>query len=136
MLRLTGFVLAVALLVAGCQTQTKPKPQTFDYDLIIRNGSIYDGSGSAPRQTDIGVRGERIAALGDLAKAHAAHEVDAQGLAVAPGFINMLSWAPDSLFVDGRSMSDIKQGVTLEVFGEGESLGPLTEEMRATDLKN
>jgi N-acyl-D-amino-acid deacylase len=136
MVRLTGFVLAVALLLAGCQTEITPKAQSFDYDLIIRHGTVYDGSGNAPVQTDIALRGERIAAIGDLSNAHATREVDAKGLAVAPGFINMLSWAPDSLFADGRSMSDIKQGVTLEVFGEGESLGPLTEEMRATDLKN
>ncbi|MGH8122346.1 MAG: D-aminoacylase, partial [Rudaea sp.] len=120
------------LLLAACQQQIKP--QTPDYDLIIRHGSVYDGSGAAALQADIGVRGEHVATIGDLSKAHATREVEAKGLAVAPGFINMLSWAPDSLFVDGRSMSDIKQGVTLEVFGEGESLGPLTPQMRETAL--
>ncbi len=134
MSRLTGVVLAFAVLLTGCQPQTRL--DSAKYDLIIRHGMIYDGSGGAPVQTDIAVRGERIVMIGDLSHMHAPREVDAKGLAVAPGFINMLSWAPDSLFVDGRSMSDIKQGVTLEVFGEGESLGPLTEEMRATDLKN
>ena len=96
---------------------------------------VYDGTGAAPMRADVGVRGARIVAVGDLSQARAAHETDALGLAVAPGFINMLSWAPDALFVDGRSMSDIKQGVTLEVFGEGESLGPLTPTMRETDQK-
>lgn len=128
-----GFLLA--LLLAACQPQ-QTKPPAADYDLIVRHGTVYDGSGGAPQQLDVGIRGQRIAAVGDLSKAHAAREVDANGLAVAPGFINMLSWAPDSLFVDGRSMSDIKQGVTLEVFGEGESLGPLTPAMRDTELKN
>ena len=95
---------------------------------------VYDGGGNAPVAADIGVRGQHIAKIGDLSHEHAANEIDAKGLAVAPGFINMLSWAPDDLFVDGRSMSDIKQGVTLEVFGEGSSLGPLTPKMREDEL--
>lgn len=106
-----------------------------DFDLIVRHGTVYDGSGGKPRQTDIGVRHDRIEAVGDLSHAHAANEVDAHGMAVAPGFVNMLSWAPDSLYIDGRSLSDIRQGVTLEVFGEGESLGPLTPEVRAAVLQ-
>ena len=110
------------------------KPPAPEYDLIVRHGTVYDGSGGQPRQTDLGVRGDRIVSLGDLSKAHAAREIDANGMAVAPGFVNMLSWAPDSLYIDGRSLSDIKQGVTLEIFGEGESLGPLTEEVRAAEL--
>ena len=110
------------------------KPPAPEYDLLVRHGTVYDGSGGQPRQTDLGVRGDRIVSLGDLSKAHAAREIDANGMAVAPGFVNMLSWAPDSLYIDGRSLSDIKQGVTLEIFGEGESLGPLTEEVRAAEL--
>src|SRR4029078_4291541 len=101
---------------------------------IVRNGTVYDGSGQQPVKADVGVRGDRIAAIGDLSRAHAPREVDAKGAAVAPGFVNMLSWAPDSLYIDGRSESDIRQGVTLEVFGEGESLGPLTEEIRKANL--
>jgi N-acyl-D-amino-acid deacylase len=123
--------VSVCLLLLGCQVRSQ---KTSEFDLIIRHGMIYDGSGAAPRQADVGVRGQRIAAVGDLARAHAAREVDARGMAVAPGFVNMLSWAPDSLYLDGRSLSDIKQGVTLEVFGEGDSLGPLTPEIRATNL--
>ena len=122
--------IALALLLAACQV----KPPAPEFDVIVRHGTIYDGSGQQPVKADIGVRGQRITAIGDLAKAHAAREVDAAGMAVAPGFVNMLSWAPDSLYIDGRSQSDIRQGVTLEVFGEGESLGPLTDEIRKANL--
>src|SRR5580765_1279182 len=100
------------------------------FDVVIRNGVVYDGTGSAGRKADVGLKGDRIAAIGDLSGAGAARIVDAKGLAVAPGFINMLSWATDSLIADGRSMSDIKQGVTLEIMGEGWSMGPLTDAMK------
>ena len=94
------------------------------YDVIIRNGTVYDGSGNEPVQTDIGIRKERIKSIGDLSEARTRMEIDASGLAVSPGFVNSLSWAFRSLRADGRSMSNIKQGVTLEVFGEGSSPGP------------
>ncbi len=100
------------------------------YDVVIRGGSVYDGSGAPPMRADVGLRGDRIAALGNLSKAKAKSIVDAKGLAVAPGFINMLSWATDSLIADGRSQGDIRQGVTTEIFGEGWSMGPLTPEMK------
>jgi len=99
------------------------------YDVVIRGGTIYDGSGGATRTGDVAISGDRIAAVGHLA-GRGRRELDATGLAVAPGFINMLSWATESLIEDGRSQSDIRQGVTLEIFGEGTSMGPLTEEMR------
>ena len=99
------------------------------YDLVIRGGTIYDGSGRAPSAGDVAVAGDRIAAVGRV-DGRGRRELDARGLAVAPGFINMLSWATESLIEDGRSQSDIRQGVTLEIFGEGWSMGPLTEEMR------
>ena len=99
---------------------------------LLRNGTIYDGTGAPPRTADLLIRGDRIAAIGDLRHEHAATTLDLDGLAVAPGFINMLSWANESLIEDGRSMSDIKQGVTLEVMGEGTSMGPLTDEMKRT----
>jgi N-acyl-D-amino-acid deacylase len=121
----------LCLLLCACQVRSQ---KTSEFDLIVRHGTVYDGSGGTPLAADVGVRGERITSIGDLSGAHAAKEVDAKGLAVAPGFVNMLSWAPDSLYLDGRSLSDIKQGVTLEVFGEGDSLGPLTPETRAADL--
>ncbi|MEP7010767.1 MAG: D-aminoacylase [Acidobacteriota bacterium] len=101
-----------------------------DYDVILRGGTIYDGSGGKPYLGDVGLRGDRIAKLGDLKKATAQTVIDAKGLAIAPGFVNMLSWATDSLLVDGRAQSDVRQGVTLEVFGEGWSMGPITPQMR------
>src|ERR1035438_755880 len=101
-----------------------------DYDILIRNGAIYDGSGQPPVTGDLAVKGEAIAAIGQLRNARGRAELDANGLAVAPGFINMLSWANRSLLEDGRSQSDIRQGVTLEVLGEGSSMGPLTDTMK------
>ncbi len=100
------------------------------YDTIIRNGMIYDGNGGEPYKADIGINADTIAFIGDLSAVKAAKEVDAKGNAVAPGFINMLSWATEPLIEDGRSQSDIRQGVTLEVFGEGWSMGPLNAEMK------
>ena len=101
-----------------------------DYDLLIRHGSIYDGSGKPPVTGDIAINGQKIAAVGKLNDAHGKKEIDAKGLAVAPGFINMLSWANESLIEDGHSQSGIRQGVTLEVFGEGSSMGPLNDTMK------
>lgn len=101
-----------------------PEKLPLQYDFIIRNGMIYDGSGGEPFKADVAIQGDTIVALGDLKSCKANKEIDAAGLAVAPGFINMLSWADESLLADGRSMSDIKQGVTLEVLGEGHSPGP------------
>jgi N-acyl-D-amino-acid deacylase len=100
------------------------------YDVVLRGGTLYDGSGGMPRVGDVAISGDRIAAVGDLGKAKGKTEIDVKGLAVAPGFINMLSWATESLIVDGRGESDIRQGVTLEVFGEGWSMGPLNERMK------
>jgi N-acyl-D-amino-acid deacylase len=102
-----------------------------DYDLILRRGMIYDGSGAAPYRGDVAVQGDRIVALGTLDGARGKVEVDVDGLAVAPGFINMLSWAVESLIHDPRSQSDIRQGVTLEIMGEGFSMGPLSPAMKA-----
>src|SRR5437667_7059312 len=101
-----------------------------NYDVIIRNGTIYDGSGTAPVVGDVAIHRDSIAAVGKLGNARGKTEIDAKGLAVAPGFINMLSWANESLIQDGRSQSDIRQGVTLEVMGEGESMGPLNGAMK------
>lgn len=104
--------------------------QTDRYDTIIRNGVVYDGNGGAPYRADIGIKDDTIAYIGDLQKAAAKEVVDAKGMAVSPGFINMLSWAPVSLIMDGNSQGDIRQGVTLEVFGEGLSMGPLNPRMK------
>ena len=105
------------------------------YDVVITSGHIYDGSGSPPYVADIGIKDDRIAAIGRL-QADATQVINAQGLAVAPGFINMLSWANDCLIEDGRSQSDIRQGVTLEVMGEGWSMGPLTEQMKQEMIRS
>ena len=101
-----------------------------DHDLILRNGTIVDGIGAPGYLGDLAIDGDRITAVGDLGDLRGVTEVDVSGLAVAPGFINMLSWAGDALMEDGRSQGDIRQGVTLEVFGEGVSGGPLTDQMK------
>jgi N-acyl-D-amino-acid deacylase len=100
------------------------------YDLVIRGGTVYDGGGGRGIVADVAISGQRIAAVGDLSAARAKRQLDAKGMAVAPGFINMLSWATTSLLADGRSQSDVRQGVTLEVFGEGWSMGPLNARMK------
>jgi len=125
----TLFPLVCIIALFGCQKQ-----ETFD--VLIRNGQILDGSGTASYIGDVGINADTIAAIGDLKNAKGLSEIDASGLAVAPGFINMLSWAVESLIEDGRSMSDIKQGVTLEVFGEGWSMGPLNEKMKEDAKKD
>nr|WP_310784388.1 D-aminoacylase [Candidatus Palauibacter polyketidifaciens] len=107
---------------------------TPDYDVLIRGGMVYDGSEDPPRTADVAIAGDTIAGIGDFAPASARTTIDAAGLAVSPGFINMLSWGTESLIVDGRSLSDIRQGVTLEVFGEGNSMGPLNPQMKADML--
>ena len=140
------FAAGTAVLLASCATApvapaapvavaVQPAPMPV-YDVVIRNGMIYDGSGGAPYIGDVLVNGDRIAAVGGLAaKARGRTEIDASGLAVSPGFINMLSWANETLIEDGRGLSDTVQGVTLEVFGEGWSMGPFTPEMKALRVK-
>jgi len=113
----------VCLVTAGCAA-----PVT--HDVVIRGGTVYDGSGNPGVVTDVAIDGDTIAVVGDLSGARGLLEVDAAGLAVAPGFINMLSWAPFSLMHDGRGQSDIRQGVTLEVFGEGWSMGPVNDDIK------
>lgn len=109
---------------------------SIEYDLIIKSGRIFDGSGNSSYIGDLAINADTIAAIGDLSDARARNMIDAEGLAVAPGFINMLSWANVSLLHDGRSMSDIYQGVTLEVMGEGTSMGPLTSKMKLEMVDN
>lgn len=128
--------LLTALLVLPLAVCSTTQPMAERYDLLVRNGVVYDGSGAAPRRVDVAVRGDRIVALlPPGTPADAAQVLDAQGHAVAPGFINMLSWATESLIADGRGMSDTKQGVTLEVFGEGWSMGPFNDAMKADAVK-
>ncbi len=124
------FAAAVAVLLTTVAACGAP----MEYDVVIRDGTIYDGSGAEPYVGDVAIQGDRIAAVGDLGRATGTTEIDATGLAVSPGFINMLSWANESLIEDGLGQSDIRQGVTLEVFGEGSSMGPLSEVMKEEKL--
>lgn len=123
-MRLTIIVIALAWMITlGCA-------QREDYDIIIRNGMIYDGTGSKPYKADLAINADTIAFIGDLSNAKGRKEIDAEGKQVTPGFINMLSWANESLIEDGRSMSNIHQGVTLEIMGEGWSMGPFNDALK------
>ena len=124
-----GLRLSAVLALSVIGGLATPAPDG-GYDVLVRGGTVYDGAGSPGRRADVGIRGDTIAAVGDLSAASARTVVDARGLAVAPGFINMLSWSTESLIVDGRSQGEIRQGVTTEIFGEGNSMGPLTDEMK------
>src|SRR5881296_4789261 len=127
---LLTFALILALsIIAIAQGQPRSTSKAQSFDIIIRGGTLYDGTGRAPIKADVGIKGDRIAAIGNLSRAMAPTIVDAQGLAVAPGFINMLSHSETSLIVDGRSLSEIKQGVTTQIFGEL-SMGPLNDQMK------
>src|ERR1051325_8467104 len=131
---------ALGFLLAGFLA-TSAAPPPADYTVLIRQGTIYEGSGGAPFVGDVAIRGDRIVYVGPHAEGSAKRTIEAQGKAVSPGFVNMLSWANESLQVDGRGQSDLRQGVTLEVMGEGNSMGPFTEgmkrlqEKRETDIK-
>src|SRR3989454_791124 len=112
-----------------------PSPGTADFDVIIKGGTVYDGTGAEPKQVDVAIRGDRIAGIGDFRTAKAKTVIDANALAVAPGFVNMLSWSTQSLIQDGRSQSEIRQGVTTEIMGEGESMGPVNDRVREHMLR-
>jgi N-acyl-D-amino-acid deacylase len=122
------FVTVAASLLASSAFAQAPAPE--QYDLLLDNGTVYDGIGGAPFTGDVAIRGDKIAYVGPQAPGTAKKTVDASGMAVSPGFINMLSWAVESLIADGRGLSDTRQGVTLEVFGEGDSMGPLNPAMK------
>jgi N-acyl-D-amino-acid deacylase len=138
MIRRYRFFALAALIVSAlhiapciCVAQTSPRVDSFD--VLIKGGLVYDGTGQSPRRDDVGIRGDRIVAIGHLKSAHAKSVIDATDLAVAPGFINMLSHSEVSLIADGRSMGELKQGVTTQIFGES-SMGPLTDEMKKRRL--
>ena len=127
--RSTLAILVLSLISAvACQRPA-------EYDLILRGGDLFDGSGGSPQVADIAVRNDTIAAIGDLSKARGKVEINAERLAVAPGFINMMSQAGQTLIEDGKAQSDIRQGITLEVLGEGESMGPRNERMKGDFVK-
>ncbi len=123
MRKLQALLVVILIVVAACEREPA-------YDVVIRGGTVYDGSGAEAVIADVAISGDSIAAIGSPLGGRGRVELDATGLALAPGFINMLSWATESLIEDGRSQSDIRQGVTLEVFGEGWSQGPLNDEMK------
>jgi N-acyl-D-amino-acid deacylase len=138
----TCTITFLSILLAACSADS-PSPESSasespspEYDLVITNGLFYDGSGEAPREVDIAVNGDRVEALLPRGESVSAERViDADGQAVAPGFINVLSWATESLIEDGRGLGDTHQGVTLEMFGEGWSMGPLNDAMKAQALE-
>ncbi len=117
--------LATLLSLASAQTRAADS-----FDLLIRGGTVYDGTGAVPIRADVAIRGDKIVAVGQLGDADGKVVVDAKGLAVAPGFINMLSWSNESLIADGRSQGEIRQGVTTQIMGEGDSMGPLSDAMK------
>ena len=125
----TALSIVVLVFLASC---SEPPDQ---FDVLILDGTIYDGSGGEPYVADLAISGDRIAAIGDLDNATATTVINADGMAVSPGFINMLSWATETLIVNGAGLSDLKQGVTLEVFGEGWSYGPWSDEMKVENKK-
>src|SRR3954464_82997 len=116
---------ALATVIRGVEPPAGDK-----FDVVIKGGTVYDGTGEKPRVIDVGIRGDRIAGLGTFSADQGRTVIEARGLAVAPGFINMLSWSTDSLIEDGRSQSEIREGVTTEIMGEGNSMGPLNDRMK------
>jgi len=130
--RPSTFALLMLLWAAACVPAATLRQEAAPAyaDVVIRGGTIYDGGGGAPYVGDVAIVGDSVVAVGDVGGMRGRTEVDARGMAVAPGFINMLSWATESLIEDGRAQSDIRQGVTLEVFGEGSSMGPLNDAMK------
>jgi N-acyl-D-amino-acid deacylase len=124
------------MIAAEAGTEHSSPPPAQEFDVVIKNGTVYDGSGGEGRLADVALRGDRIAGVGDFKDARAKVVIDAHGLAVAPGFINMLSWSTESLIADGRSQSEIRQGVTTEIMGEGESMGPVNDRVREKMLRD
>jgi len=129
-------IAAVSLFAPLVPAEKPPSPgNTADFDVIIKGGTVYDGTGAEAKHVDVAIRGDRIAGIGDFGAAHAETVIDAKRLAVAPGFINMLSWSVGSLIEDGRSQSEIRQGVTTEIMGEGFSMGPVNDRVREFMLR-
>jgi N-acyl-D-amino-acid deacylase len=130
-MRYAALAAVLIVLAAGVVSRAPAlAQQSQSFDVIIRNGTVYDGTGEPGRRVDVGIRDDQVAAVGDLSTATAPAVVDAKNLAVAPGFINMLSWSTESLLADGRSQGEIRQGVTTQIFGEGSSMGPLNDAMK------
>src|SRR4051812_34646167 len=122
---LFGLLLSCVLVISASGAEPAEK-----FDVLIKGGTVYDGTGEKPRPIDVAIKGDRIVKLGNFSADQAKTVIDAKGLAVAPGFINMLSWSTESLIEDGRSQSEIREGVTTEIMGEGNSMGPLNDRMK------
>src|SRR5215218_7708594 len=131
LIRALPSLATLLLLLTRGLAQTAPA----EFDVLVKGGTVYDGSGGKPVRADVGIKGDRIAAVGKLPGARGKKKIDARGLAVAPGFINMLSWSNESLIEDGRSQSEIRQGVTTEIMGEGESMGPVNDRVREQKIR-
>jgi N-acyl-D-amino-acid deacylase len=129
-------IAAMSILAPSLSAERSSSSQNGpEFDVVIKGGTVYDGTGAEPKHADVAIRGDRIVGIGDFAAAHAKTVIDANALAVAPGFINMLSWSNESLIQDGRSQSEIRQGVTTEIMGEGESMGPVNDRVRERMLR-
>src|SRR5438045_3550736 len=127
-----GFLAALIV----CQVRAnESSPPPAEFDVLIKGGTVYAGTGAEGHVAAVAIRGDRIAGVGNFANSQTKRGVDAKGLVVAPGFINMLSWSTESLFQDGRSQSEIREGVTTEIMGEGESMGPLNDELKKRMLQ-
>jgi N-acyl-D-amino-acid deacylase len=129
-MRMRALLSVVIAVFATFLAPTPEARQGETFDIVIRGGMVYDGSGSPGVRSDVGIRRDRVVAVRDLSAATASTVIDASGMAVAPGFVNMLSWSTESLLVDGRSQGEIRQGVTTQIFGEGSSMGPLNDAMK------
>lgn len=127
---MTKLPIAIFVLITILNPTVVHGQKAPSFDVIIRGGTIYDGSGRPGLKADIAIKGDRVAKIGDLSKVTASSVIDATGMAVSPGFINMLSWSTESLIIDPRSMGELKQGVTTQIFGEGDSMGPLNDRTR------
>jgi len=127
---MTKIICLLALFSLFVSVSIGQSTASNEFDVIIRGGTVYDGSGGKPIKTDLGIKGDKVVKIGNLSRAKATTVIDASGLAVAPGFINMLSWSTESLIVDPRSLGELKQGITTQIFGEGWSMGPLNDRMK------
>ena len=123
-------IISLILIVFIGASLASAQGKANEFDVVIKGGMIYDGSGGKPFKADVGIKGDKVVKIGDLSRAKATTTIDATGMAVAPGFINMLSWSTESLIVDPRSLGELKQGVTTQIMGEGNSMGPLNDRMK------
>src|SRR5436189_2684814 len=135
LLTMSAFIGLSMLSSLFAAESSAPSQTATDFDIIIKGGTVYDGTGAEPKHVDVTIRGDRIAGVGDFKTAKAKTIIDATGLAVAPGFINMLSWSNESLIQDGRSQSEIRQGGTYEIKGESETIGTVNDRIREHMLR-